>query len=266
MILQRSVGSLQGSKNSSTSNTGSALNVVIEGAVHVPVFLKESEGVLVTKVFKLNQSILSISPDNSRHELINKVIILLSCHSLVSQSDVVWVLQKFLSVGSNIKSDWQCLTWSNAGNGRVQRQFADGDSHSLSSQVSKSENSLSISDNNTSDILLGPVLENIINMTLVMDGDEQSLGSPEHQPKLLAGQTYRWSVDYWHQLFGVLGQYFVEQLLISLQQVRHVTVLVQRLFKPPQIPESMIRLVILVLHSGRQQSVDTKNLSLLNTE
>merc|ERR1719309_381544 len=114
MVFEFSLGCLQCSKHSSTCNTGSSLNVVVEGAILVAIFLKESEGILIAKVLKLNKSILSISSDHCSHELVNEVIIILSSDSLVSQSNVVNILKEFLSVGSHIKSDWQCLTRSNA--------------------------------------------------------------------------------------------------------------------------------------------------------
>jgi len=37
------------------------------------------KGIMIAKIFELNQSVLAISLDNCIHELINKVIILLSC-------------------------------------------------------------------------------------------------------------------------------------------------------------------------------------------
>ena len=39
------------------------LNVVVKGAVRVPVLGQEAEGVVVPEVFKLNQSILTIPVD-----------------------------------------------------------------------------------------------------------------------------------------------------------------------------------------------------------
>lgn len=51
------------------------LYIIIEGAVLLPVLSKEAEGVVVSKVLKLNQSVLPIFVHHSLHKLINQIII-----------------------------------------------------------------------------------------------------------------------------------------------------------------------------------------------
>lgn len=75
------------------------MDVVIESQEFVAVFLQETESVVVAKVFKLDERVLSITVHNGRHEFINQIIIGLSSNSLVSQPDVERIVQQFLNNG-----------------------------------------------------------------------------------------------------------------------------------------------------------------------
>lgn len=51
------------------------LYIVIEGAVLLPVLPEEAEGVVVSKVLKLDQCVLPIFVHHSLHKLIDEIII-----------------------------------------------------------------------------------------------------------------------------------------------------------------------------------------------
>lgn len=51
------------------------LYIIIEGAVLLPVFPEEAEGIVVSKVLKLNQRVLPIFVHHSLHELIDQIIV-----------------------------------------------------------------------------------------------------------------------------------------------------------------------------------------------
>ena len=57
---------------------------------------------MVTKIFELDQSILSISLDYGTHELIDEIIISFSSNSLMPSSDVIFILEEALIIGANI--------------------------------------------------------------------------------------------------------------------------------------------------------------------
>ena len=59
------------------------LDVVIEGTVFVSVVLEQSERVLVAKVLKLDQGLLTESLHNSLHELLWKSFVGISCENSV---------------------------------------------------------------------------------------------------------------------------------------------------------------------------------------
>ena len=57
---------------------------------------------MVTKIFELDQSILSISLDYGTHELIDEIIISFSSDSLMPSSDIIFILEEALIIGANI--------------------------------------------------------------------------------------------------------------------------------------------------------------------
>ena len=106
----------------------------------------------------------------------------------------------------------------------------------LSTKVAKAENTLPISDDNASHIMLWPVLQHLINVSSIVDRDEEALRIFWHKnmgnflwlinlwlfeskTKLLAGKAHGGGVDNRHQLLRVLCQQLVEELLVSLQQL-----------------------------------------------
>ena len=51
------------------------------------------ESIVVSKVLELNEGVLAVSANNGLHELVDKVVILLTGHTLVAEADVVDVLE-----------------------------------------------------------------------------------------------------------------------------------------------------------------------------
>lgn len=95
--------------------TSGTLDVIVEGAVPIPVFVKDAEGVAVGKILKLNQTVHPVPAErhcdrsefkarslqclllarvlyslvcHRLHELIDELVVLLPSDSLVLQSDV----------------------------------------------------------------------------------------------------------------------------------------------------------------------------------
>ena len=48
----------------SKGHTGGSLDVIVEGAVLVPVLLQEPESVLVAEILELDEGVLAIAPNN----------------------------------------------------------------------------------------------------------------------------------------------------------------------------------------------------------
>ena len=89
------------------------LDVVIEGTVLVAVVLEQSERVLVAKVLKLDQRLLSEPLHNRPHELVDEVVVVLASDPLLTKANVVRVVKVFLSVAANVKGDREGLVRRN---------------------------------------------------------------------------------------------------------------------------------------------------------
>merc|ERR1712002_682108 len=93
----------QGSQDASQGYAGSSLDVIVECAIFLAVLFKQAECIVLAKVFKLSESILSIEGDNCLHEFINKLIIFVPSSPGLPQPDIILRFSKFLSVCSNIQ-------------------------------------------------------------------------------------------------------------------------------------------------------------------
>ena len=57
----------------------------------------------------------------------------------------------------------------------VQSQLSHWDTHALDTKVPQAKDSFSVSNHNGPDIIFRPVTKNVIDVTFIMDGDEQAL-------------------------------------------------------------------------------------------
>ena len=119
MVRQLGISGLEGGQDTGYRHGGSALDVVVEGAVGVAVLFQQPEGVVVTKVLKLDQGVLAVPLYYSLHELLHKVVVLGAGHTLLPEADVVHVLQEVLVVCSHVKGDGQGLRGKQIMLGRV---------------------------------------------------------------------------------------------------------------------------------------------------
>lgn len=82
----------------------STLDIIVEGAVLLPVLSEKPESVVVPKVFKLDQCVLPVFVHHSLHELVNQVIVRLRTVPLLIQAHVERILEESLiaAQGTNI--------------------------------------------------------------------------------------------------------------------------------------------------------------------
>ena len=73
------------------------LNIIVECTKFVSVLFQESEGIMVAKVFKLDEGVLTVSLDNRCHELVDEVVIFLASDPFMPQTNVINVIQQLLS-------------------------------------------------------------------------------------------------------------------------------------------------------------------------
>jgi hypothetical protein len=123
------------------------------------------------------------------HELLHEWFHNFIWDALLTEPEIQWVIQELLSVGAQIKADWDGALRTNTGRGDVQRKLADTNWHAVNTKIPQPKNArpctvsalshfaeqdkLTISnDRNASLVFTGPVPENLANLALVLDGDE----------------------------------------------------------------------------------------------
>lgn len=146
-----------------------------------------------------------------------------------------------LGVGSDVQGDGQALVRFDAGQCGVQSHFSHRDAHAVGAQVAEAEDALAVGDHNGPHVRLGPVAQDVVDVALVMDGDEEAARSPKHQTKLLARQAHRWRVHDWHHGLHVFGQQTVKEVFVAILITRHKgDVLVITSFLPANLFNSHI--------------------------
>lgn len=75
------------------------LDVIVEGAVLLPVLPEEAESIVIPKVLKLDQCVLAIFVHHSLHEFINQIIVCLRAIPLLVQAHVERILKECLIEG-----------------------------------------------------------------------------------------------------------------------------------------------------------------------
>lgn len=84
------------------SHGSSALNVVVEGGVSVPVAVQQGEGMIGTEVLKLHKN--SRPPvEDCRHELVDSIVVLLAFETLLWDAEVEGIIEEILIVGAEVK-------------------------------------------------------------------------------------------------------------------------------------------------------------------
>jgi hypothetical protein len=73
------------------------LDVIVEHAIFWLILVQEVVSIIIRKVFKLNQSVLTEALDASLHEVVNKALVLLSTDTLSAQSNVKRIVEEFLN-------------------------------------------------------------------------------------------------------------------------------------------------------------------------
>ena len=86
MILKFRSCSLHGSQHPRHHHAGSALDVVVEGAILFSVVFKETESVLVPKILKLDEGLLAKSDEESKHDLEGKDAFYLATTAFINSS------------------------------------------------------------------------------------------------------------------------------------------------------------------------------------
>ena len=172
LVLGGNAGLLDSVNEAGKNHSTSALDVVVEHGVGVLVALKRREGVLEVLVLNDNRR---PALSKSSHHLVQEFALLISGNLRAAGAKVKRVVDQVLVVGSEIESDGEGLERVDTGASSVQRQFADGNAHTVDSEVTKTEDTAAVSDDGDLD-LVGPVLNDGGKVALVSEGEVETCG------------------------------------------------------------------------------------------
>lgn len=86
----------------------------------------------------------------------------------------------------------------------------------MSTQITQSQYPLAVRDDDRSYVVLGPVLQDVVDVSPIVDAHEEAAGPAIDQTELLTGQTYGRRVHQRHHLTYVLCQQTVEEFLVPV--------------------------------------------------
>lgn len=86
----------------------------------------------------------------------------------------------------------------------------------MRAQIAQSQYPLAIRDDDRPYIVFGPVLQDIVDVSSIVDAHEEATGPSIDQTELLTRQAYSWRVHQRHHFTYVLCQQTVEEFLVSV--------------------------------------------------
>ena len=86
----------------------------------------------------------------------------------------------------------------------IESELANRNSHAVGAQITKAKDSLAVSDHNHADILIRPMLHNLVNAAAVIWRDVESTRLTKDVRELLAGLTDCWRIDKGHHLIDIV--------------------------------------------------------------
>ena len=230
LLGQLAAAGLTGRNQGAQRHGGGALNVIVEAAQLVLVTVEHRHGVFLGKVFKLQQH-LGPAALHRLNEGIHKLLVFFTGDPRVAPAHVHGIFQQLRIVGTRIQYYRQGVGRRNTATGGVQGQFADGNAHAADALVAQTQNTFTVGDHDNLDVLLGGVLQYVVDTIPVRVGNEQTPGATVDVGKLFTGLTHGRGIDDGHHLAQVILHQTVEQGLVGVLNVAQINMLVEIVLK-----------------------------------
>ncbi len=257
LLGELGTGGLAGGDQAAQRHRRSALNVVVEAAELVLVAIEQRHGVVLGEILKLQQDIGPAALDRL-NEGIDELGILFTGDARIAPAHVEGVVQQLLVVGAHIQHHRQAVGGRDAATGGVKRQLADGNAHAADALVTQTQNPLTVGDHDHLDVLLGGVLQHVIDPLLVRIGDEEATGAAIDVGELLARLAHRRGVDDGQHLGQVVVQQPIEQCLVGVLDVAQIDVLVHVVAKRHKLAIGTLGLLLDGLDILGQQPLEVE--------
>ena len=225
LLGELGAGGLAGGDQAAQRHRRGTLNIVVEAAELVLVAVEQWHGVVLGEILKLQQDVGPAALDRL-NEGIDKLGVLIPRDTRIAPSHIEGVIQQLLVVGADIQHHRQAVGGRDAATGGVEGELADGNAHAADTLVTQTQDPLAIGHHDHLDVLLGGVLQHVIDPVLVRIGDKQATGAAIDVGELLARLADRRGVDDGQHLGQVVVQQTVEQCLVGILDVAQIDVLV----------------------------------------
>lgn len=229
LVLDRHTRQVDSTNVAAKNHSASALDVIVEASVAVPVAVEVVEGLGALKVLELDNHV-GVHLLDSIHELVHELLLDAYGDALLAQTQVQGVLEVSLVVGASVENNGQSLFRVDACGGSIQSKLADllsrlecwhrcrtagstyGNTNTIYTEVAEAENAGAVSDDADLGVGAGPVLQHGLDGTALLDGDVQGLGASVQGGVLQADIANGGSVYKRHELADVVHEKAVEQV------------------------------------------------------
>src|SRR5208282_6633113 len=143
LVGQLTAGNAQCREQTGEHYRSRSLNIVIENANLVAIFVQKMECRMIGKIFELNQNAGKYSAC-SRDKFVDKLVICRTTEPLLAQANIIRVVQQRLIVSTDIQHHWQTELRMHAGTCRVEGEFADRNAHAVGAEVTEAEDALAV--------------------------------------------------------------------------------------------------------------------------
>ena len=167
LTVERSAGDAQRGVQPGERDRCGALDVVVEGADPVAVFLQQAERVVVGEVLELDDD---ARKDLARggDELVDQRVVVGAGQARLGQAEVERVVAQRLVVGADVEHHRQALRRMDAGARGVERELADRNAHAARAEVAEPEDALAVGDDDHRDVAVRPVAQQRLDLAAVV--------------------------------------------------------------------------------------------------
>lgn len=192
--------------------------------------VEEARGVVLGEVLPLEEH---AGPAGLHRidEVGDEPVVVVAGHAVMAPSQVQRIVPDQRVVGADVEQHGQRTARIDAADGRVERQFPDGDRHATEALVAEAEDPLTVGQDDHVDVCRRsrqggghPVSFRI--------RDEQAVWPPVDAAELLARVAHRRRVDHWQQIDQVVPEESVEEHLVAVLQRPEVDVALEVVVQP----------------------------------
>ena len=265
MLAQLATGAAAGGDQRPDGHRRGALNIVVKRADFIAVAVEQRHGVLLRKIFKLQQHVRPAGLNRLDH-VVNELIVLVVGNAWMAPAHIQRIVEQLLVVCSDVQHDRQGVSRADAAAGGVQRQFTDRDPHSADPLVAEAENALAIGDHNHFHVVVRDVLQDVVKVMAILVGDKDAAGATVNLGETFAGGAYRRGIDNRHHLFKVVADQAIKQGFVGVLDVTQINMFVDFSFESLILDPGAFRLLFDSFNHFRQQAEQVEIAALFHTE